>query len=110
MFNAAETVNHYLLAQHGVALEELLADAAVGLLDLKIARAGLRVACGCVYRERAEDGGTSEIHTGVLSVAGADYRFKVGLFIDLDGERFLSDIGEFEPVGWSITMRLAAGD
>jgi hypothetical protein len=38
-------------------------------------------------------------------VQGVAYRFRCHVFVDRGGARFLSDVSEFEPLGW--TTRIA---
>ena len=96
----SQIVHDYLFARYRVALEDLLAYGSVGVVSLALEQAGVRVRAGCLHRERHDDGGLSEVHDGTLSVAGALYAFRVSVFTDADGERFLTDLVDFKPLGW----------
>lgn len=104
----SQVVHEYLFARYRVALEDLLAYASGGVLSLALEQAGVRVRCGCLHRQRHDDGGLSEVHEGTLSVAGAQYGFRIGTFTDGDGDRYLSEIHEFKPIGWG--LHLPIGD
>jgi hypothetical protein len=54
-----------------------------------------------VHRAREDDGGTTEVYRGVLTVAGVRYNFECRLFIDSDGSHFVADVPKFEPVEWT---------
>ena len=103
-----QIVHDYLFARYRVALEDLLAYGSAGVLSLALEQAGVRVRSGCLHRERHDDGGLSEVHEGTLSLAGAAYAFRIGVFTDADGDRFLSDLLDFKPLGWSTALRLGA--
>ena len=104
----SQIVHDYLFARYRVALEDLLAYGSAGVLSLALEQAGVRVRAGCLHRERHDDGGLSEVHEGTLSLAGAAYAFRIGVFTDADGDRFLSDLLDFKPLGWSAGLRLGA--
>jgi hypothetical protein len=103
----SQIVHDYLFARYRVALEDLLAYGSAGVLSLALEQAGVRVRAGCLHRERHDDGGLSEVHEGTLALAGAAYAFRIGVFTDPDGDRFLSDLLDFKPLGWSAGLRLA---
>jgi hypothetical protein len=103
---ASQAVHDYLFARYRVALEDLLAYGSAGVLSLALEQAGVRVRAGCLQRQRHDDGGLSEVHEGTLTLAGAAYAFRIGVFTDADGDRFLSDLLEFRPLGWSAGVRL----
>ena len=101
----SQIVHDYLFGRYRVALEDLLAYGSGGVVSLALEQAGVKVRAGCLHRERHDDGGLSELHEGTLSVAGALYAFRVSVFTDGDGERFLSDLLAFKPLGWEATAR-----
>jgi|SRR5271155_2691050 len=102
----SQIVHDYLFARYRIALEDLLAYGSAGVLSLALEQAGVRVRAGCLHRQRHDDGGLSELHEGTLSLAGAAYAFRIGVFTDADGDRFLSDLLDFKPLGWSTGLRL----
>ena len=101
----SQIVHDYLFGRYRVALEDLLAYGSAGIVSLALEQAGVRVRAGCLQRERHDDGGLSELHEGTLSVAGALYAFRISVFTDGDGERFLADLLAFKPLGWEATTR-----
>lgn len=105
----SQAVHDYLFARYRVALEDLLAYGSAGVLSLALEQAGVRVRAGCLQRQRHDDGGLSEVHEGTLTLAGAAYGFRIGVFTDADGDRFLSDLLEFRPLGWAAEIRLGPG-
>jgi len=102
----SQIVHDYLFARYRIALEDLLAYGSAGVLSLALEQAGVRVRSGCLHRQRHDDGGLSEVHDGTLSLAGAAYAFRIGVFTDPDGDRFLSDLLDFKPLGWGTGLRL----
>jgi hypothetical protein len=106
--DASQAVHDYLFARYRVALEDLLAYGSAGVVSLALEQAGVRVRAGCLQRQRHDDGGLSEVHEGTLTLAGAAYAFRIGVFTDADGDRFLSDLLEFRPLGWSAGVRVVA--
>ena len=60
-----------------------------------------------VYRTREDDGGTTEVYRGVLTVTGVRYAFEVRLFIDADGSHFVADVPRFEPTEWTTGIQVA---
>jgi hypothetical protein len=104
----SQIVHDYLFARYRVALEDLLAYGSAGVLSLALEHEGVRVRAGCLHRERHDDGGLSEVHEGTLALAGAAYAFRIGVFTDPDGDRFLSDLLDFRPLGWSTGLRIGA--
>ncbi len=105
----SQIVHDYLFARYRVALEDLLAYGSAGVVSLALEHAGVRVRAGCLQRERHDDGGLSELHDGTLSIAGARYAFRVAVFTDSDGDRFLTDLIDFKPLGWGTGFELERG-
>jgi hypothetical protein len=102
----SQIVHDYLFGRYRVALEDLLAYGSAGVVSLALEHAGVRVRAGCLHRERHDDGGLTELHDGTLSVAGARYGFRIAVFTDADGDRFLTDLIDFKPLGWSTAIDL----
>ncbi len=53
-----------------------------------------------------DDGGVSQTYDSALAVAGVWYRFACHVFVDRGGERFLSDVTEFEAVEWAARLAM----
>jgi hypothetical protein len=60
-----------------------------------------------IHLAREDDGGTTEVYRGTLTVTGVRYAFEARLFIDADGSHFVADIPRFEPVEWSTGIEVA---
>ena len=105
----SQIVHDYLFARYRVTLEDLLAYGSAGVVSLALEQAGVRVRAGCLHRERHDDGGLSELHDGTLSIAGATYGFRISVFTDGDGERFLTDLVDFRPLGWETGVHVEVG-
>ena len=101
--DASDVVDAYLTNGWGIGLEQVLAEATMGLVSLHIADA-VRIQADRVGAFTHGDGGTSELHQGSLTLEGVTYRFRCTVFIDADGNRFISDITEFVPVGWQTRL------
>lgn len=101
----SDAVDRYLAARFGVGLEQLLLDAACRRTTAALAGA---VTLFAARTDRVEhrDGGISETHVGTLAVEGVTYRFRFTTFADPGGTRFVSDVGEFSPLGWQTAFTL----
>jgi hypothetical protein len=51
-----------------------------------------------------EDGGSSALYQGMLTIEGVVYRFRCSIFTDAGGARFLESVGELETVRWDIRL------
>jgi hypothetical protein len=103
---AEDVVNQFLMEQHEVCLEEVLSDAVDGRIRQGLAGV-IEVTAGCLDRRRDEDGAMTELYEGVLTVQGVRYAWRAVFCTDLDGERFIADLGEFRPMDWRARVRLA---
>jgi hypothetical protein len=97
-------VDDFLAACYLVSLEEVLCDACLsGRLPIVLAD-DAKVTAWCLYSERDEDGGESATFEGLFTLMTITYHFRCHTFIDAGGERFLSDVQEFEPVDWRLRI------
>ena len=103
--DASDVVDAYLTNGWGIGLEQVLAEATMGLISLHIAEA-VKVLAERVGVFAHEDGGSTELHQGTLTLEGVAYRFRCSIFIDPGGQRFVSDIAEFVPLGWQARLRV----
>jgi hypothetical protein len=106
MRDASDAVDAYLTTQFGVGLEQVLLDVTQGLISLVLVET-VRASVERVAEFRHPDGGTSEMHQGTLTVAGVAYRFRGSVFIDTSGRRFVADLREFMPVGWTTQLTMS---
>jgi hypothetical protein len=101
-----DAVNAYLMEHHEVCLEEVLAEAVEGNAT-PVKGAALQITAKCLDRVRDEDGALAELYEGTLSLQGVQYAWRASIYTDVDGGRFVADLGEFKPVDWKASMRLA---
>jgi hypothetical protein len=55
---------------------------------------------------RHPDHGSSEMHQGLLTMEGVNYRVRCSVFTDAGRARFVADVAEFVAVAWRASMRL----
>jgi hypothetical protein len=103
MRDASEPIDSYLTSRFGIDLERVLLDASAGISDPSLGGA-VRAACDPVGAFTYEDGGTSELYQGVLTIEGVTYRYRCAVFTDAGGARFLEDLGQIEPVCWEVGL------
>jgi hypothetical protein len=103
MRDVADAVDAYLTNRFGFGLERLLADASGGHQASCLA-GSVDVACDAVGNFDYEDGGSSALYQGLLTVEGVVYRFRCSIFTDAGGARFLEGIGELEIVRWAVRL------
>jgi hypothetical protein len=105
MLAAEDAVNQYLIEHHEVCLEEVLSDAVDGRTHQDLAEA-VQVTAACLDRSRDEDGALTEVYEGVLTVQGVRYAWRAAFYTDLDSERFIADLVQFQPLDWRARVRL----
>ena len=105
MRDAADAVDAYLCNRFGIDLERLLADATAGRHPPAIGRS-VEVACDPVGSYSYEDGGTSELYQGILTIEGVTYRFRCAVFTDAGASRFVESVGALEVVSWGVRLAL----
>src|ERR1700726_301108 len=103
MRDASETVDAYLTNRFGIGLERLLTDATSGRPNRATSRA-VEIACDPVGSFAYEDGGTSELFQGILTIEGVIYRFRCTIFTDAGAARFVESGGEVEAVSWGVRL------
>src|SRR5260370_41248327 len=108
MRGASDAVDAYLTTGFGFGLERLLADASNGRPAACLA-GSVAVACDPVGTFDYEDGGTSALYQGLLTIEGVVYRFRCSVFTDAGGARFLESVGELEVVRWGVRLDVPLG-
>jgi hypothetical protein len=103
--DASDVVDAYLTNGWGIGLEQVLAEATMGLVSLHLADA-VRIRAERVGAFTHGDGGTSELHQGSLTVEGVTYRFRCTVFIDTGGLRYVENVAEFRPLMWQTRLPL----
>lgn len=104
---AFETVDTFLMANHGLRLEEVLCEGCLmGRLGATLGDA--RVMPRLLRSTSEEDGGVARVYEGILVLDGVWYRFGCHVFIDGSGLRFLSDITAFDAVEWRARVAIPA--
>jgi hypothetical protein len=105
MLAAEDAVNQYLIEHHEVCLEEVLSDAVDGRTRQDLAEV-VQVTAGCLDRSCDEDGAVTELYEGGVTVQGLRCGWRAAFYTDLDGERFVADLVEFQPLDWRARVRL----
>jgi hypothetical protein len=103
MRDASDAVDAYLTNRFGIGLEWLLAEATSGVPASALA-ASVTVACDPVGAFDYEDGGTSALYQGLLTIEGVTYRFRCAVFTDAGGGRFVESVGELQIVDWAVRL------
>ena len=100
-----DAVNRFLLEHFGLDLEAALM---LGIERRAMPAPTDRVACtgGRIDHWRDEDGAVTELFEGVLSIDGVRYSWRASVYTDLDGDRFIADIGSFAPLDWRAGLRV----
>lgn len=106
--NAFDAVDEFLLANHGVHLEEVLCDGCfIGRLGGALGGA-VKVLPRLTQSVVEEDGGIANAYEGILILGGLWYSFACRVFVDSGGQRFLSDLTAFAPVEWQARIAVSA--
>lgn len=103
MRDASDAVDAYLTNRFGIGLERLLAEATSGRPAPALA-GSVTVACDPVGAFDYEDGGTSALYQGLLTIEGVTYRFRCAVFTDAGGGRFVESVGELQSVDWGVRL------
>jgi hypothetical protein len=105
MTDPSDAVDAYLAERFKVGLEQVLVDASSGRISASLAGA-VEVDCRERNRFRYEDRGTAIHCEGQIVVEGVGYRFRMWVFQEPDGGRFMTDLSEFAPDGWTASIRM----
>jgi hypothetical protein len=104
--NAFDSADEYLMANHGLGLEEVMCDGCyAGRVGAALERV-VQITPRQTRSIREDDGGVSQTYEGTLAIAGVWYRFVCHVFVDRGGERFLSNVSEFEAVEWRTRLAM----
>jgi len=106
---ADDIIDTYLASQFGVGLERVLLDGIEGRVTAAVAGV-VTIEAKQTGRWPYADGGLAEFYQGTLIVQGVAYRFRADTY-SIPGayvHRFLTNVGQFEPVEW--TARAQVGD
>jgi hypothetical protein len=103
MRDASNAVDAYLTNRFGIGLERLLAEATSGG-PAPVPAGSITVVCDPVGAFDYEDGGTSALYQGLLTIEGVIYRFRCAVFTDAGGGRFVESVGELEIVDWGVRL------
>lgn len=106
MTDPSDAVDVYLSTRYLVGLEQALIDATGGYLTPALAGV-VSVQSQRIEERHHPDGGVSEGYEGTLKVQGVSYQFLAWIYIEATGERFMTDLSEFVPLGWEANIRLA---
>jgi hypothetical protein len=103
MRDASDAIDAYLTSRFGIGLERLLAEATSSGPAPALA-GSVTVACDPVGAFDYEDGGTSALYQGMLTIEGVTYRFRCAVFTDAGGGRFVESVGELQIVDWGVRL------
>lgn len=105
--NTFDAVDDFLMANYRIRLEEALCDGCfigrLGVLLTDVAKIMPRL----IQSTAEDDGGVSNIYEGILILKDIWYRFRCHVFVDLGGQRFLSDVSAFEAIEWQARLAVA---
>jgi hypothetical protein len=107
MSQASRAVDAYLGSRFATDLEQVLLDAASGIVSLALARS-VEIVCEPQGSEIFDDDGMVDHYAGRLSLEGLTYRFRCSIFSDAGGERYVESLAEFEPVTWGARLVVGA--
>lgn len=103
-----DKVDEFLVAHYRRHLEDVLCDGClVGRLSPQLGEQA-RLMARLIRSTREEDGGLANAYEGILVLDGIWYRFACQVFIDQGGQRFLSDVSQFEAVQWRAEVKVPA--
>src|SRR4051794_27484246 len=103
--DASEAVDTYLIETFRIGLEQVLAEATAGRMPIFLPDA-VQIRATPLDVDIDDDGGIAESFEGTFSLNGLAYSFVCSVFTDRIGERFVSDIAEFEPAEWSARVSM----
>ncbi len=103
-----DKVDEFLVANYHRHLEDVLCDGClIGRLSTQFGERA-RLMARLIRSTREEDGGLANAYEGILVLDGLWYRFACQVFIDHGGQRFLSDVSQFEAVQWQAEVKVPA--
>jgi hypothetical protein len=106
--NSYDKVDEFLVANYRRHLEDVLCDGClIGRLSTQFGDRA-RLMARLIRSTREEDGGLANAYEGILVLDGIWYRFACHVFVDDGGQRFLSDVSQFEAVQWQAGMKVPA--
>lgn len=99
-------VHDLLTARFGVGLEEVLCDGCLlGRLTVLLADLG-KIVPRLLHSETEDDGGEYATYAGIFMLQDIWYRFRCHIFVDASGQRFLTDIEQFEAIEWQVRLAM----
>lgn len=103
-----DKVDEFLVANYRRHLEDVLCDGClIGRLSTQFGERA-RLMARLIRSTREEDGGLANAYEGILVLDGLWYRFACQVFVDHGGQRFLSDVSQFEAVQWQAEVKVPA--
>src|SRR5271156_1767346 len=106
--NSFDKVDEFLVAQYPRHLEDVLCDGClIGRLSTQFGERA-RLMARLIRSTREEGGGLANASEGILVLDGIWYRFACQVFVDHGGQRFLSDVSQFEAVEWQAEVKVSA--
>ncbi|HLZ67875.1 MAG TPA: hypothetical protein VKQ29_16745 [Aliidongia sp.] len=105
MSDPSDAVDTYLAERFKIGLEQVLLDASAGRLAPGLSGI-VDVACNQINHWRYADRGVAFQYEGTMSVEGVAYRFRLWIYEEEDGRRFMTDLSEFAAVDWQARLRM----
>jgi hypothetical protein len=100
-----DALNLFLLENFGLGLEEVL-TLAIEKQTPPQCEHRLAGAAERIDHWRDEDGAVTELYEGLLTVDGVRYAWRASVYTDLDGDRFIANIGHLAPLDWRAGLRV----
>jgi len=100
-----DALNLFLLENFGIGLEEAL-TLAIERRTRPQFEDRLTGSAQRIDHWRDEDGAVTELFEGLLTVDGIRYSWRACVHTDLDGDRFIANIGHFVPLDWRAGLRV----
>ena len=103
-----DEVDEFLVAKYRRHLEDVLCDGClIGRLSSALGERA-RIMPRLTRSTAEEDGGLAQSYEGILVLDDVWYRFACQLFVDRGGQRFLSDITQFDAIEWQAELKIPA--
>ena len=100
-----DALNLFLLENFGLGLEEVL-TLAIERQTRPQFEHRLTSAAERIDHWRDEDGAVTELYEGLLTVDGVRYSWRASVYTDLDGDRFVANIGHLAALDWRAGLRV----
>ena len=104
--NAYQVVDRFLHGRWHVALEDVLCEACLSGQIPPALDDDVSVIRRCTHVQTHDDGGRSFTFEGTFMLMGVRYSFQCYIFADASGQRFVSDVAQFEAIDWQASLAI----